>query len=215
MTSIRLNQVVYPVTALGPGDRLGIWFQGCTLGCRGCMATDTWDPEGGRGVGVDDVVAIASDCADEGLDGVTISGGEPFQQPAGLFALLEALNEWRTGSGLTCDFLCYSGYRWDHIEEAFPHIVNLLDAIVPEPFVESNPSKGVWRGSGNQSIIPLTELGSSRYLPEVVRGQESSMQVNSSEGRFSLIGVPQRGDLEALGRLLNDEGVHLGDVTWR
>ena len=37
-----VNRVHFPVTALGPGRRLGVWVQGCSIGCAGCLAHDTW-----------------------------------------------------------------------------------------------------------------------------------------------------------------------------
>lgn len=44
--NIRLSRLHFPVTALGPGERLGIWFQGCSLGCQGCISPDTWPSTG-------------------------------------------------------------------------------------------------------------------------------------------------------------------------
>ena len=41
---IGLNRVHFPVTALGPGRRVGIWLQGCSIRCPGCMSLDTWAP---------------------------------------------------------------------------------------------------------------------------------------------------------------------------
>jgi anaerobic ribonucleoside-triphosphate reductase activating protein len=45
---IGLNRVHFPVTALGPGRRIGIWLQGCLIRCPGCMSLDTWAPAGTR-----------------------------------------------------------------------------------------------------------------------------------------------------------------------
>ena len=39
---IRLNKAHYPVTALGPGRRIGLWLQGCALACPGCISQDSW-----------------------------------------------------------------------------------------------------------------------------------------------------------------------------
>ncbi|HAU1321526.1 TPA: radical SAM protein, partial [Legionella pneumophila] len=40
---IYISRVHFPVTTLGPGHRIGIWFQGCSIRCPGCISTDTWN----------------------------------------------------------------------------------------------------------------------------------------------------------------------------
>ena len=40
MSRIRLHRIYYPVTALGPGRRLGIWVQGCARRCPGCLSPE-------------------------------------------------------------------------------------------------------------------------------------------------------------------------------
>lgn len=43
---IAINKIHFPVSTLGFGQRLGIWFQGCSIRCPGCISRDTW--EGGE-----------------------------------------------------------------------------------------------------------------------------------------------------------------------
>ena len=63
-----------------------VWIQGCSIRCEGCISADTW--AAGRGeTTVDEVFASISAWLLE-ADGVTVSGGEPFDQPSGLAALL-------------------------------------------------------------------------------------------------------------------------------
>ena len=76
----RISRLHYPVTALGPGRRLGVWVQGCPLACPGCIARDTWDPAGGHEVAVADLTAVWQAAVDDGADGLTVSGGEPLEQ---------------------------------------------------------------------------------------------------------------------------------------
>jgi anaerobic ribonucleoside-triphosphate reductase activating protein len=92
---IALNKAYYPVTALGPGRRIGLWLQGCALSCPGCVSRDTWTFAENRSLALSALLSWCQDVASIGLDGVTISGGEPFAQPEALLALLEALQEWR------------------------------------------------------------------------------------------------------------------------
>ena len=87
--SIALSRIHFPVTTLGPGRRIGIWFQGCSIRCPGCISMDTWAP--GRGITtIDEVVNAVAQWLPV-ADGITISGGEPFDQPIALLDLLGRL----------------------------------------------------------------------------------------------------------------------------
>ncbi|MEU6039046.1 4Fe-4S single cluster domain-containing protein [Actinomadura sp. NPDC047616] len=64
--------------ANGPGERFVIWTQGCSLGCEGCFNPRTHG-SGGRPVRVEDMVDDV--LGTEGIEGITITGGEPLEQP--------------------------------------------------------------------------------------------------------------------------------------
>lgn len=206
---LRVHDVGYPVTGLGPGRRIGIWFQGCSLGCRGCMSPETWAADDGRAVSADDVVRWCQTVQRGGVvDGVTISGGEPFEQPAALAELLEALCRWRRTLALDVDLLCYSGLPLARLRRDHGDVLALLDAVIPEPFVVGRPDGGRWRGSDNQPVVPLSELGRVRY-----RSDEDAdapvLQVSAVDGAVRIVGVPRRGDLAALTRTASARGVAL------
>ena len=84
---LRISRLHYPVTVLGPGRRIGIWVQGCSIGCPGCLSQDTWSPDAAEPVSVARVIETCRRVSKDELDGVTISGGEPFDQPDGLRCL--------------------------------------------------------------------------------------------------------------------------------
>ena len=89
---IRIHEYLRGSCANGPGTRTVVWFQGCTLNCHGCFNPRTHDPEGGKLITSDELcgqlLSPGAPC-----DGITVSGGEPFQQPEGLLALLKSLRE--------------------------------------------------------------------------------------------------------------------------
>ena len=65
-------------TVLGPGNRTVVWFHGCARGCPGCVAA-------GMNAGADYVRYTPDELsrrvlAVDGVEGVTLSGGEPFDQ---------------------------------------------------------------------------------------------------------------------------------------
>jgi anaerobic ribonucleoside-triphosphate reductase activating protein len=126
----RVSRVHYPVTALGPGRRLGIWFQGCSLGCRGCLARDTWAPGGGREVLVSDLADLWRAALADGADGLTVSGGEPLDQPAELEKLLQAAHDVRQAADGTADLLVYTGYEASEITSDKAGAIALADTLV-------------------------------------------------------------------------------------
>jgi len=214
-TSVRLAKLHHPVTALGPGVRAGIWFQGCTLACSGCLSRDTWEADESLRIPVSSVLEWVAGLP--GLDGVTISGGEPFQQPQALRELLEGLREWRSSRSL--DILVYSGYvisRLSRNQES-RDILKLCDAVVTGPYVERLNDGSPLRGSANQQLVPLSPLGRRRYGSDEMDGRRMQVCVeDGAEGRrVYYIGIPRRGDMDRLSAVLDGAGVRAGEASWR
>lgn len=205
---LRLAKAHAPVRSLGFGTRVGVWFQGCSIGCPGCISRDTWT------VDAPDVLTedVARWChtASAGRDGLTISGGEPFEQADALLALLESVRQW---SDPAFDVLVYSGRSFDEIEASHPDVLDLVDAVVAEPYVASDPADDGWRGSRNQRYHPLTALGHDRR-PDTWAGL-GHIQVSVTEDQVWFIGIPRRGDLNRLERIARTRGASLGGVSWR
>src|SRR5438094_1700531 len=114
---IAINKAHFPVTVLGPGRRIGIWTQGCRIHCKGCVSQDTWAADPDRETTVARLIGWCRKTAGSAFDGVTISGGEPFDQPKALSTLLDGLLHWRATDGPDFDILCYSGYRLSHLQK--------------------------------------------------------------------------------------------------
>ena len=162
---ISINKAHFPVTVLGPGKRLGIWLQGCSIGCKGCISQDTWKQDSGRDMTVAQLLSWCRKTAGNDFDGVTISGGEPFDQAAALSGLLEGLIYWRTSDKLDFDILCYSGYPLSALQKKHAKILNKLDALIPEPFIDAKPLTHLWRGSSNQTLQTFSTRGQIKYAP--------------------------------------------------
>ena len=211
MTSIRLSELRYPVVTLGPGRRLGVWFQGCHLACPGCMSTDTWDPDAADAQPLGEVVDRCRALVDDELSGITISGGEPFEQPDALAALVPALRE--AFAAHDPDLLVYSGFDLEVLRHRHAPVLGLVDAVITGRYLAQQPTSAPWRGSQNQQLVVLSVRGRERY----VRPAEAhtGLQVTVEEGRFTLTGVPRPGELEQLQRALEDAGIHLREATWR
>lgn len=213
---IRLNRAHYPVTTLGPGRRIGLWLQGCSIGCAGCLARDTWDRRAGTLLEIEDVVTWCDQVSGGVVDGVTISGGEPFEQPRALACLLEQFDVWRHGLDRPVDLLCYSGMPLARLQREYASILERLDALVPEPFVRSRPRGESWQGSDNQPLVLLSALGRARYdEDEAGRRHPGRVQVAVQAGRVYVIGIPDRGDLEAITDAVERAGFIMEDASWQ
>ena len=199
---IGINRVHFPVTALGPGRRVGIWMQGCSIHCTGCMSLDTWAPaRATKPIG--EVLARLSPWLEE-ADGVTISGGEPFDQPQALPALLSGLRSAQRGS-----ILVYSGYPLNTLMDRHPATLALIDVLISEPFEEACLEPALLRGSSNQRVTCLSERGAEMWQAAVsASGNPPAIDIIVGEdGELWLAGIPRPGDLARLSSALARNGM--------
>jgi len=125
---------------------------------------------------------------------------------------------WRTAAGLDFDLLCYSGYPLKTLEKKYTKILARLDALIPEPYADGRPLGALWRGSDNQTLVPLSARGEARYSDTIAAPQaesEKRMQVSVEDGKLWMIGIPHRGDMAALEDICRQRGVQLNQVSWR
>lgn len=213
--TIRFNRAHYPVTVLGPGRRLGLWLQGCSIGCAGCISQDTWSADPEFEVPVEMVLNSCRDLCGQSPDGVTISGGEPFDQPEALLGLLEGLHDWRIELTASFDILCFSGYTAPELVTRYPEILKYLDVLIAGPYVEMESGSFMLRGSANQTVDLLTPLGRDKWQDiDLNHPPPKSMQVLVDEDSIWCIGIPGPGDMEKLRRVSEEKGLIFKGVSW-
>lgn len=149
---IRLAGVVRESIVDGPGIRLTVFVQGCPHHCPGCHNPDTHDPLGGYDCALQKILDAFD--ADPLLRGITLSGGEPFEQADGLLALARAV--CHRGK----DVVAYSGYTFEQLLEKGkkePNVIELLSLcclLVDGRFVQAQRDLSLrFRGSRNQRLI--------------------------------------------------------------
>lgn len=209
---IGISRAHFPVTTLGPGRRLGIWVQGCSIRCPGCISADTWR-EASDLVHVDTLVAQLSAWLTQ-CDGITISGGEPFDQPLALQALLQVLRGF-DADGRTRDILVYSGHPIEHLHGLMAGCPDWGDALMTDPFALDQPQTKALRGSDNQRLHLLTPLGTERFAAyeRTTRASDRQLDVMVDDtGVVWLAGIPSRGDMQRLQAVLKSQG-HFSHTT--
>ncbi len=201
MTYAAVSRLHYPVTTLGPGLRLGLWLQGCSIRCPGCISLDTWKPN----VGLvplpellERVVGLATDA-----EGLTISGGEPFDQPDVLAAVLTT---WRKVSARST--LIFTGKEFGAVAPWIANNDGLVDAVITGPFRSDEAQTMALRGSDNQELHVLTPLGGEMTIYErPLLPADRRLDVMFDElGHAWFAGIPARGDLGRLRRALASAG---------
>lgn len=213
--NILVNKAHYPVSVLGHGKRIGVWLQGCSIRCRSCCSLDTWEFEADRGMDVATLMDWCLDVSGGSPDGVTITGGEPFDQPEALLVLLKALDGWRTEAGGLFDILLYSGYSEARLKRDFAEHLILLDAVVAGPFLERSGGDKPFCGSDNQRMIVLSPLAEERYGAKSLSGWKSGMQIATDNEGIWMIGIPRPGDLGRFEAGCAERGLALGKPSWR
>ena len=138
----------------GPGLRYVVFAQGCSIRCEDCHNPNTWDPLGGSEISIDDII---TDLLSNPLtDGLTLSGGEPFDQAADCASLAavareKGLNVW-VFTGKTFEELI-------DIDGSNSDIMKLLkqtDVLVDGRYIADERTLSLkWCGSKNQRVIDV------------------------------------------------------------
>ncbi len=208
-----LSRLHYPVSNLGFGVRAGIWFQGCTVRCRGCVSRDTWAFDASRRCDIDAVIEWL-DGLDGPVDGITISGGEPTDQPDALLALLEELSPWRADG----DILMYSGRPSEQLQRECPWLWDRVDLLIADPFDAAASGDCALRGSTNQRVHRLSPLAEVRYPAGSFEGtygpQRQQVSIHVDDKSVWMVGIPKAGDLTKVRRSLASRGIVAGRTSW-
>ena len=151
-SAVRIHAFEPRSRANGPGARFVVWFQGCTLGCPGCFNPTTHDPGGGRAMPLDELIGELGR-ARPGIEGLSLSGGEPLQQPEAARALLDAAR------ALGLSTLAFSGYTIEEIRALAggADVLARLDVLIDGRYVASERLARGLRGSANQRIHLLSD----------------------------------------------------------
>lgn len=142
-------------TANGPGVRVSIFFSGCSFRCKGCWSATAQNPRMGEEFTGSTVDMVLSDCDHPSVAGLSVLGGEPFENMEAVENLLKA---FRDRFGDTKTVWMWTGFYWDEImqDPAKTRLLQYIDVLVDGRFeISQKDTRLRFRGSSNQSVIDV------------------------------------------------------------
>lgn len=132
----------------GEGFRLAIFVQGCIRHCKGCHNPESHNPNGGFEQDIDEL--IEQICSNKLISGITLTGGEPMEQPDACMELIRKVRDQRPDLNVWL----YTGYTVDYLPNHLIALAQSVDVIVDGEYIEEERSLDLkFRGSRNQRII--------------------------------------------------------------
>jgi len=192
---IYIDLLHYPLISLGPDIRIGVWLQGCSIHCDGCMSKHTWKKK------KENLINIKKFCKEItsiNIKNITISGGEPFDQPKALFHLLKCIRNDVE------DILVYSGYKYEYIKQNFSYILEYIDVLIDGPFNKTLPTNKIYKGSKNQKIYIFNKKLIDKYLLFMTQ-TDRNIQIINKNNKMYILGIPHINDFTKIKNNLKDK----------
>lgn len=145
---IRIAGLVPESFVDGDGIRFAIFMQGCNRHCEGCHNPETHALDGGRLVDTNEIISAIK--KNPLLDGITLTGGEPFLQ-------IDAANELASAAkNFGLNVWCYTGFNFEDLPPEAEPLLENIDVLIDGAFIENLRDLELqFRGSGNQRIIDI------------------------------------------------------------
>ena len=191
---LNIYNYVPQTKTLGPFTRFALWTQGCPFSCEGCMTPDSQSFDGGAKVKIADIVRLIS--ATDEIEGITISGGEPFVQAQALYKMIKELKKERD-----LGVIVYTGFTLKQLENKEDIFISLMleevDILIDGLYEDELNDNISLRGSSNQKIYQLT----SRYatiFDTYYNLNKREVEVHMQENGAMLCGIPKEFRLNEL-----------------
>lgn len=179
---LRLYMTAPCSEVLGPYKRFIVWVQGCKRRCKGCIAKDSWALDGGELVEVDTIVQQI--LRQDNIEGITISGGEPFLQQDALCELISKVREHKD-----VGVIIYTGMKYNEIENTA--LAHSADLIIDGEYVEELNDNKSLRGSSNQNVLCLTERYNN-IVSEYYGRNGRKIELILADGVTKMVGIPSK-----------------------
>ena len=184
---LKLYSLAYPVTALGPGRRVAVWVAGCPLRCKGCITPHLLSADAGKSIAVTRLAQRLLRLP-MSVDGVTLTGGEPFAQAEALLALLDLVKAERP----QWNVLTFSGFtlrQWQRGDAAQRQLLQQIDMLVDGPYLAGQAGGHPLTASANQQLHLLTRRAHTlKPALDALPANAANLGVNP-QGEDCLIGI--------------------------
>lgn len=180
--------------ALGPEKRYALWVQGCKRNCKGCLSPDSHDLK--KGEWVDTFMLAEEILQTKMIEGLTISGGEPFLQAKALCELVECIKK-RKDYGI----IIYTGNIYEELLASkdiyIKKLLSFTDILIDGEYREElNDGKSL-RGSSNQRVFFLTKRYEASKMMFGKEGRKIELYIQNDHMR--MVGIPSKDVLKKLG----------------
>lgn len=169
---MQIDRVLYPIESLGPGRRLVIWTVGCSKHCENCSNQELWFENAAKDIDTTQLFGILKNAVnDQMVEGITITGGDPLEQPGELIRLLRLIIT------ISNDILVYTGYTIEELQEnlsveIMSSIKEYVSVLIEGRYIDVlNDNSSPLRGSVNQKIIFFDESMRERYETYMSNGR--------------------------------------------
>lgn len=187
---MRIHHYLSCTEVNGPGKRFALWTQGCSRNCKGCFNPQTHDKGKGIELPVNEIMKMILPY----VDGITVSGGEPFEQEYELAELLELASLRKIHR------LVYTGYRYEDLKRMKSASVEkcllFTNMLIDGRYDHHRKQKHPLAGSGNQRVLILEsgKIFQKMDIPREEKFRISELTIDRS-GNISATGFMNSGFL--------------------
>jgi anaerobic ribonucleoside-triphosphate reductase activating protein len=203
MKNIYISHYALATKCIGPFNRNAIWLCGCSKRCVGCLDSNSERNEG-EWVSIDKLAKILT--VGEAIEGITISGGEPFEQIDGLYELLIKIKDLRDDFGI----IVYTGWMIHELyklkDKKVKGILSMIDMLIDGEYKNVLNDNRALVGSSNQNIILLTNRYKSILEKYYGVNAKRRIEVRITHKGMQMIGVPTK-DSITLWKQLSGRGI--------
>ena len=149
---LKIHSFVNSSFVNGPGNRFVLWTQGCTKKCKNCFNPLTWDKNGKEY----SVLELFEIIKRSNVDGITLTGGDPLEQPDELLSLLLLLE----GLNLSKGIILFTGFTIEEIERIGNSTLECLryvDLLIDGRYIDELYINDGLRGSSNQNFYYFSD----------------------------------------------------------
>lgn len=192
---ITINRYIEKTTVEGPGTRACIWVQGCPIKCKDCINEHMWNIEDGITMDINDLLNIITSV--DGIEGVTILGGEPFYQAESVYTLGNLIKQH------SLSLVVFTGYTLKELQQNnnkyVQKLLSITDLLIDGPYLDNKQDfSRPWIGSTNQQYHFLTDRYA--YLKDTINNIKNGFDIRiSPKGEILINGM---GDINKLKKML-------------